>query len=353
MSRRAYNVAFSFLAYAQALFVAESLWAAEAEVRTGDVQFVPTPDEPTVPELFRLEAHQFAFRQESLPTVSKSVAISQVTFPSPLETPHAINNTVHCEYFRPLSAGKHPAVVVLHILGGDFDLSRLFSRSLAQQGVAALFLKMPYYGPRRPTEGRVRMISEDPRQTVEGMRQAILDIRRGAAWLAAQEEVDPEQLGVFGISLGGITSALAATVEPRFHKACLMLAGGDVGQVAWDNPKLTRLRQKWTDEGGTKEEFIKLWKSIDPVTYADRVLRRKTKILMLNAKQDEIIPPICTDSLWRAFGEPEIVWYDAGHVSAAKYIFDGLGRVSRFFQPERDEARQPPAAAEKTEKAGR
>ena len=46
---------------------------------------------------------------------------------------------------------------------------------------------------RRPAEVKVRMISEDPRQTVAGMRQAILDIRRGAAWLAAQKEVDGEQ----------------------------------------------------------------------------------------------------------------------------------------------------------------
>lgn len=344
MSRRANSVVFGIMVWAATLLAMPPLQAAETEIRTGQVQFVPTDDEPTVPDLFRLEAHKFSFRQEPLPTVSKSMTISELTFPSPIETPHAVNNTVHCEYFRPTSAGKHPATVVLHILGGDFELSRLFSRNLAQHGVAALFLKLPYYGPRRPAEGRVRMVSEDPRQTVEGMRQAILDIRRAAAWLAAQEEVDPEQLGVFGISLGGITSALAATAEPRFHKACLMLAGGDVGQVAWDNPQLTRLRQKWTDEGGTKDEFIQLWKSIDPVTYADRVLRRKTKILMLNARQDEIIPPICTESLWRAFGEPEIVWYDAGHVSAAKYIFDGLGRVSRFFQPESDEAPNAPAA---------
>jgi hypothetical protein len=124
-----------------------------------------------------------------------------------------------------------------------------------------------------------------------------------------------------------------------------MLAGGDVGQVAWDNPKLTRLRQSWTDRGGTKEEFIRLWKSIDPVTYAERVVTRKPKILMLNAKQDEIIPPVCTESLWRAFGEPEIVWYDAGHVSCVKYIFDGLGRVSRFFRSEKNDAASNPVGA--------
>ena len=334
------------------LFAPRTAGAEEPAARTGEVRFEPAGDEQAVPELFRLEAHEFAFRQQPSPTVSKSIAISELTFPSPVETPHEANNTVHCEYFRPLSAGKHPAVIVLHILGGDFALARLFSRTLAQDGVAALFLKMPYYGPRRPAEARVRMISEDPRQTVEGMRQAILDIRRAAAWLAAQEEVDGEQLGVFGISLGGITSALAVTVEPRFTKACLMLAGGDVGHVAWDNPKLVRLRQSWTDQGGTKDEFIALWKSIDPVTYADAVRRRKPKVLMLNAKNDEIIPPVCTESLWRAFGEPEIVWYDAGHVSAMKYIFDGLGRVSRFFQPDKNAERAPPAAASPSKNSG-
>src|SRR5262249_40545845 len=150
-------------------------------------------------------------------------------------------------------------------------------------------------GPRRQPEARVRMVSEDPRETVNGMRQAVLDIRRGAAWLAAQEEIDAEQLGIFGISLGGITTALAATAEPRFKKICPMLAGGDVGQVAWDNPELVKLRRKWTDAGGTKDEFLTLWKSIDPVTYGNNV--RGRKILMLNASHDEVIPKACTESL--------------------------------------------------------
>ena len=50
------------------------------------------------------------------------------------------------------------------------------------------------------------MVSLDPNETVRGMTQAILDIRRGTAWLASQEEVDADQLGIMGISLGGITA---------------------------------------------------------------------------------------------------------------------------------------------------
>ena len=258
--------------------------------------------------------------------------ISLVTFPSPVETAHPENNTVHTEYFRPLAPGKHPAVIVLHILGGDFELSRLFCRQLAQNGVAALFLKLPYYGERRPANSEMRMISEDPQTTVANMRQGILDIRRAAAWLCGQDEIDENQLGIFGISLGGITSALASTAEPRFQKICLMLAGGDMAKIAWESPEVKDVRERWAARGGSKEEFYQILKQIDPVTYGDRV--RGRKILMLNASNDEVIPKVCTESLWHAFGEPEIVWFDAGHYSAIRYIFDALGRVAKFFQSE-------------------
>jgi dienelactone hydrolase len=301
--------------------------------RRGEVHFQPDPAEAALPEMYRLKAASFAFQEKPVPTTATGYKVWELTFSSPVETAFEVNNTVHGEYFCPVRPGKHPAAIVLHILGGDFDLSRLFARQLAQSGVAALFIKLPYYGPRRPEGIKMRMVSEDPRETVAGMRQAILDIRRGVAWLAAQEEVDAERLGVFGISLGGITGALALAIEPKLKMGCLMLAGGDVAKVAWENERLAKIRERWLSQGGSKEEFFELWKSIDPVTYADRA--RGKRMLMLNATHDEIIPPACTQSLWRALGEPEIVWYEAGHITAGRFLFDGLGRVTRFFQSAR------------------
>ncbi|HET6883715.1 MAG TPA: alpha/beta hydrolase family protein [Pirellulales bacterium] len=313
-----------------AFLVFVSAACAQTVERRGEIRFEPSAAESEVPELYRLEAASFDFLQQPVKTMARGYDVWNVTFPSPVETAHVVNNTVYCEYFRPAAEGKHAAVIVLHILGGDFDLSRLFARQLAQNGVAALFVKLPYYGPRRPEGAKVRMVSEDPRQTVAGMRQAILDVRRGVAWLAGQPEVDDQRLGVFGISLGGITGALAVAIEPRLTMGCFMLAGGDVAKVAWEDAKLARLRDNWLNQGGSKEEFFELWKSIDPVTYAERA--RGKRMLMLNARQDEVIPPACTESLWRALGEPEIVWYDAGHITSIRFLFDGLGRVTRFFQ---------------------
>lgn len=299
------------------------------DVRTGTVHFQPDEHEADLPERFRLPESTFDYRCEPQPTVSTKFRVELVTFPSPVVTPHERNNTVHCEWFRPTTPGKHPGVVVLHILGGDFDLARAFARTLAHHGVAALFLKMPYYGPRQQPGVPRRMVSFDPEQTVEGMTQAVLDIRRAAAWMAAQGDVDPEKLGVFGISLGGITAALVTTVEPRFGKACLMLAGGDVGQVAWQSRELTKLRGDWLERGGTRESFLELFQQVDPVKYAQRLGSRE--VLMLNAAYDEVIPKACTVSLWESFGEPTIVWYNAGHYSAGRFMFDALARVTRFF----------------------
>src|SRR5260221_2833582 len=180
------------------LVAAPPLSAAPAErpERRGEIRFEPDANEQAaVPKSFQLEARAFEFQQKPQPSISDYVSLSLVTFPSPVKTKYESNNTVHCEYYCPTTPGKHPACVVLHILGGDFPLARTFATALAHRGVASLFVIMPYYGPRRPPDANVRMISADPQQTVNGMTQAVKDIRYAAAWLAAQPEVDRDQIG--------------------------------------------------------------------------------------------------------------------------------------------------------------
>jgi dienelactone hydrolase len=303
-------------------------------VQHGEIRFEPySKEQSAVPKPFQLGAANFQFEQRPQNSISDDVNLSFITFPSPVKTKYESNNTVHCEYYCPTTPGKHPACIVLHILGGDFPLSRTFATALAHRGVASLFVIMPYYGPRRPADANMRMISaSDPRQTIDGMTQAVKDIRYAAAWLAAEPEVDREQIGVFGISLGGITAALAGAAEPRFHKICPVLAGGGIALVLWEStePHAVEARQRWIAAGGTRDSLMELMKTVDPATYGDCV--RGRKVLMLNASHDEIIPKKCTEALWQAFGRPEIHWYDAGHYSAIWHLVDALGRVTDFFQ---------------------
>jgi cephalosporin-C deacetylase-like acetyl esterase len=297
----------------------------------GAAKFVAGDKEKT-PARFWLDDHEFEYEMRPQNVDSQRFEVDDVTFPSPVKTKSEANNTVHCEYYRPKVDGKRPAVIVLHILGGDFALARLFCHSLNQGGTAALFLKMPYYGPRREPGSSRRMISPNAEETVEGMTQAVLDIRRATAFLQSREEIDPQQIGIFGISLGGITASLAASVEPRIGNVCVLLAGGDFPTIAKESAEFRREREKFKAEGRDATGFEEVVREIDPLTYAE--LLKGRRMLMLNAKDDEVIPKACTEKLWNAAGQPEIVWLSGGHYSVIRHLPTALMRTNKFFARE-------------------
>jgi cephalosporin-C deacetylase-like acetyl esterase len=266
-----------------------------------------------------------------------------VTFPSPRATQEPQNNTVHAVYFQPRGAGPFPGCVVLHILGGDFLLAETVANHLASRGVAAMFVKMPYYGERRAPGSSRRMISEDPEESVEGMTQAVLDIRRATAWLEHRAEVDRRRLGITGISLGGIMSALAAAGEPKLRNVAIVLGGGNFSDVIWglDHPRAAAFRQKWIDGGGTKESFRQALSKVDPVTYGH--LLKDRRVLMVAAQHDEVVLPECARALWEAAGRrPELVWLDSGHYTAIRYLPRELVRLDAFFNGSVSEQRGNP-----------
>ncbi len=146
----------------------------------GQVAFQPGPSESAIPERFRLAPAVFAYELDPL-METRHYKVARLRFPSPVETPDKENNTVHAEFFEPIGFGsRRPAVIVLHILGADFPLSRYMAARLADRGVAALFVKLPYYGERRPPgQGPLarRFLSADIERSVSSMRQGVCDVR--------------------------------------------------------------------------------------------------------------------------------------------------------------------------------
>jgi dienelactone hydrolase len=299
----------------------------------GEVAFRPSAEEASVPERFRLEAAVFRYELEPVLSTTR-YTVSRLRFPSPIVTPDAENNIVHGEFFAPVGSGaRRPGVVVLHILGSDFPLSRYMAARLADRGVAALFLKLPYYGERRPKAGPgpvpARFLSADIERTMTSMRQGVCDVRRGLAWLASRDEIDPARLGVAGISLGGIVSAVAAAVDPAVRDGVFLLAGGDLSKILWDLPEGAKFRQAWQASGRTIGDLKALTDPFDPLTYADRLVGKR--LLMIAGKVDEVVPPASTRALWEAAGRPPIRWYDCGHYSAAGYLLPGIRATVDFL----------------------
>ena len=256
----------------------------------GTFHFKPVDDQSNVPERYRLGERTLDYELTPKYELSSSgVKISHLRFPSPAPSPHPENNTVHADYYRPKGPGPFPAVIVLDITAGDQLVSRTISADLAQHRIAALFVQMAYYGPRRPPGSKLRLVSLNFAQTMDAVRQTVLDIRCASAWLEARPEVDKKRLGVVGTSLGSFMGTLAAEMEPRLNRVVVLLGGGGLVDAYYYHPQATAFREFWEALGGTKEKLALALAPVDPLTCAANL--KDHKVLMIAGKRDDIVPP--------------------------------------------------------------
>jgi dienelactone hydrolase len=122
---------------------------------------------------------------------------------------------------------KLPAVIVLHGTGGSKDAEsiRPWLIHLAKRGILAFALDARYHGERagdaKGSEAYVAAITK-AWQTKSGEKQehpfyydTCWDIWRAVDYLETREDIDPQRIGMIGISMGGIETWLAAAVDER------------------------------------------------------------------------------------------------------------------------------------------
>ena len=303
---------------------------AAAEPVRGTFHFAPADDaKNNVPERYRMPARDFDYAlapRYELPHAA--VDVYDLTFPSAVKSAVPANDTVHAEFFLPkgASAGARvPGVVVLDILDGRGHVARAESVWLAQHGVAALFVHMAHYGPRRLPGSAIRLVSPNVEQTMAGIRQTVLDCRAATAWLAARPEVNPDKLGLVGTSLGSIVGANVAAAEPRLKNVCLLLPAGGLVDALYDHPQAKPYTGLLALVGG-KEGLKRLVAPVDPITYAPQL--RQRNLLMVAATRDDVLPPSAARALWEACGKQTIVWIDGTHVGAAANIVPAMRAVT-------------------------
>jgi dienelactone hydrolase len=292
-------------------------------VETGRVE-----GERRIDGIFAHEPQTFAYRLEALRRLG-AVTIHQLTFPSPGPSRFEENLTVHAEYYRPPGDGPFPSAVVLHILDGRFYVARLVSAALAQRGVAALFIKLPYYGERRP-QGDIDMQSLDLPDVVTAIRQAVRDVRRGACWLRRRPEVEDGKVGIVGVSLGSFIAQLAAGADGGFDRCAFVLGGGSLAETVYAGSKDTRkIEQMLAERGWDRDKVFSALAPIEPLRHVQGIA--KGSVLMINCRADEVVPPASSRRYWEALGKPEIVWYDGGHYALKGHVFEVLNRLGAHF----------------------
>jgi uncharacterized protein len=126
-----------------------------------------------------------------------------------VEFPNSRGRTLRGMLHLPSALKRNgPGVVLFHGFTGDRTESHWMfvkcSRALAQAGFASL--RFDFYGSGE-SSGDFREVT---------LRGEIADGRTAVAFLRAQEEIEPERVGLLGLSLGGtVAAALAPSVNAK------------------------------------------------------------------------------------------------------------------------------------------
>ena len=246
------------------------------------------------------------------PTISHAQTRA-VTLPSAIHSGYPKNDVIHFTFYpaQDVNGQKAPAAILLHLLGGGIEVSQRFAKYLSVRGINAVVMQLPYHYDRAVGRAPVKFyVSSDPKILAGAFNQAASDCSTIADWLQTQPEVNPDKLGIVGVSLGAIVTHLAMGRDARLNDGVAIVGGGDLKEIAQLSTlaKLFLNVHKTIDPAKITEADLA---QADPLYYADK--NRPRHILMIQAARDQIIPRKSSTELWKALGKPPIQWLDIGH----------------------------------------
>jgi len=203
-----------------------------------------------------------------------------------------------------------PVAVVIHgYMAGQFNVEqRLWpiERFLRSGYDVALFV-LPFHGVRADParRGAPEFPGADPRVTNEGFRQAIADLRNFVQWL---KQSGHPQVGVLGMSLGGYTAALLATIETELAFCVPVIPLASLADFAREQGELNPAPATEAQEHALLEQIYRV---VSPLDRASRIAPNRT--LVVGAKADRITPVVHARRLAVHFGSPLISWH-GGHL---------------------------------------
>ncbi len=152
-------------------------------------------------------------------------------------------------------------------------------------------------------------MSGDFLDTIHAQSQAVWDIRRLIAWLRSE---GAPAVGVQGVSLGGYTTALLASLEENLDCVIAGIPAVDFVRLARSHAPSLLLRAA-AAMGISFDRIELLLRVISPLAHRPRVPRRRRYLYAGTA--DRLAPPDHALDLWHHWDRPRFEWYQGGHVS--------------------------------------
>lgn len=234
---------------------------------------------------------------------------------------------VRMNYYMPRHAhpGPTPAIVILPIMGGSsYPVESPFASAFARHGYAAMILHRP------DIKKEIKNIEDiDPL-----LRQSSLDASRVIDWLETQPGIDSKKVGLFGVSLGAIRGTVVMAMDKRIQAGVLGLVGGDLAYILTHcaDKRVIKARESILERNHLNledaEQRLRDAITYDPMAVAPAV--DPSRVMMVIAAFDKVIPPHTGWSLRRKLGNPETIELWSGHYTSVIDL-PYLQRATRKF----------------------
>jgi dienelactone hydrolase len=244
---------------------------------------------------------------------------------------HEANRTAHARLF--LHERPRPVAILVHgYFAGRYAIEERAWPTpwLFQNGLDIALPVLPFHAMR--ASGRRPVFpSSDPRVTIEGFRQAMHDL--GSLVRHLLDRGAPA-VGMMGMSLGGYTTALAATVEDALAFAVPFIPLASIADFAAEHGRLVGDEEQQRRQHALLEEVHAV---VSPLARPVRVPRAGR--LVIGARGDRITPISHARRIAEHFDVP-CTEFTGGHIAqlgradAFRAIGRMLGALS-LFEPRR------------------
>lgn len=190
------------------------------------------------------------------------------------------------------------------------DLRAMGAGWLHRRGMNLAFPVLPLHGPRathRLASG-AGFLAGDVCNTLHALTQTVWEIRRLIGWL---REEGAERVGLLGLSLGGYSTALVASLEDELECAIAGIPAAEFGELI-NYHASTRALVAAGEAGITPERIAAALTPVAPLALRPRIAHDRRFIF--GALADRFVPPPQVEALWRHWDKPEIHWYPGGHL---------------------------------------
>jgi len=243
------------------------------------------------------------------------------------------NNVVHAQHWRH-DDGPRPTLCLIHgFMGSAYLFNGLFFALpwFYRSGYDVLLYTLPFHGRRAernsPFSGH-GYFAHGFAGFCEAMAQAVHDFRSLMDYL---EHTGVDRIALTGMSLGGYTSALIASVDDRVQAVIpnVPVVTPDRTVDEWfPANKVVALRNRLSGTDAALADAATMYSS--PLNY--RPLPARDRRLIIAGLGDRLAPPEQAELLWKHWDRCTFHWFPGNHVLHVSQP-DYLRRMTRFLAP--------------------